>query len=217
MSEQAIQDTHSAGSFGGNVWLLIMDAQSKSIKTTDEKLFLDYTKQSVISDGYKTHLEEWKESAALLPEAGKKGETAASYNINSKGMATMAISGVCSALLIVGAVLGYFGVATVGFAGAGLIFMAAAAAVIGIAYAIMQGRDNNGNTDYVPSHMEYDTGKQGEANSNVQRMQSLVQQDQNDMNRIMSQDINPSFETKSQASNMFQGSIQSFKNMVWSV
>ena len=215
--EQATQESRSAGRYSGNVLLIAMNAQTQSMDATNEALELALTKQAVVSGDFNAHVAELKASAALLPEAGKKGETDATYNLSSGGISKLAIIGLAGAALAVGVIgltLMALGVATVGVAGFGAIFIAVAAVIIGAAYAMVQGKDNS-YTTYMPSHVEYDPGKQAEANTNVQALQSLIQNDQNKMNRIMSQDFNPASELKQTNASMIQSLIQGLRALVW--
>ncbi|MBI2742952.1 MAG: hypothetical protein HYX48_03455 [Chlamydiales bacterium] len=214
-------EAKQATSYGGNVWLLIMDVMSQSRDVTNEGIAVSYNKEGVLNAQYQQHLDAWKTDAAALPDAGKMGETGATSNINGKGISGLMIGGATGGLLAVAATMMVMGAATVPVAGLGAIFFAVAAIIIGCVYALWE--HGNGQSaifgkvmDEVPASVQYDQGKAGEASSKVQQDQTTVQQDQNNMMKINNQYIGPANDQKTQTSNMINNALQWYKNMVWS-
>lgn len=200
-----------------NIFLLLEEAFAKNMESTDERISAHYVEEGVIEGQYQASIDKWQQDAAKLPDAGNNGKVDASYSINGAGIGTLLAAGIGgSALLVAAGVLFGVGAAT-SWLGIGLVFMAIAAVIIGVTLAIMYTAGKHGSCmTELPEHVNYDTGLQNQANTLVQRDQSMVQQLQNAMNKLMSQFITPANDTKAQDANMIQGAIQWLKAMVWS-
>lgn len=203
----------NAGTACANVFMTLINIQSKAMDVTNDAIVLGYMQQQLASSSYDAHVAQWQADAATLPEAGKEGDSAAETNINGTGIATVMVSAVVVGIIVAAIValsaetLG-LGVIAAGFVGGMLVGLAAS---LGTVY----GSGVGGTTTTIASHTNYDPGKQNQANSQVQLDQQLVQQDQNLMNKISSQMISPSNDAKTQQSNMIAAAIQNYKNMLW--